>query len=75
MNEISEKLTGHTIKTVDNKEYTLGKMVGCGGQGVVFENESGSKMIKLYYPSNSDAIDKSTLERLEFIQKVKIALL
>lgn len=72
MNKLSEKLTGTTIRSVNNKEYTLGKMAGYGGQGIVFEEKSGSRMIKLYYPSGSDFIDQTTLERLEFIQKVKM---
>lgn len=74
MNEITENfedLVGKTIRTVTNQEYTLKKMVGQGGQGVVFEDESGKRMIKLYYRSGCNLIDETTLERLEYISKVK----
>lgn len=67
-----QNLTGETIITVDGKKYKLGKLAGYGAQGVVYEDASGKKMIKLYYPSGSDIIEEDIIERLRFIRDVKM---
>lgn len=72
MSERMQNLTGETIITVDGKKYKLGKLAGYGAQGVVYEDNSGSKMIKLYYPTGSKVIDEDILERLRFIRNVKV---
>lgn len=72
MSERMQNLTGETIRTVDGKKHTLGKVAGYGAQGVVYEDETGNKMVKLYYPTGSKRIDEDTLERLRFIRHVKI---
>ena len=67
-----QNLTGETIITADGKKYKLGKLAGYGAQGVVYEDASGKKMIKLYYPSGSDIIEEDIIERLRFIRDVKM---
>ena len=67
-----QNLTGETIITVDGIKYKLGKLAGYGAQGVVYEDISGKKMIKLYYPSGSDIVEKDIKERLRFIRDVKM---
>lgn len=67
-----QNLTGETIITVDGKKYKLGKLAGYGAQGVVYEDASEKKMIKLYYPSGSDIIEEDIIERLRFIRDVKM---
>ena len=67
-----QNLTGETIITVDGKKYILGKLAGYGAQGVVYEDISGNKMIKLYYPSGSNIVDEDIIERLRFIRNVKM---
>lgn len=67
-----QNLTGETIITVDGQKYKLGKLAGYGAQGVVYEDASEKKMIKLYYPSGSDIIEEDIIERLRFIRDVKM---
>lgn len=72
MSERMQNLTGETIITVDGKKHILGELAGYGAQGVVYEDGTGTKMIKLYYPSGSKVIDEDILERLRFIRNVKM---
>ena len=72
MSERMRNLTGDTIITIDGKKYKLGKVAGYGAQGVVYEDETGDWMIKLYYPTGSKVIDNDILERLRFIRNVRI---
>ena len=72
MSERMQNMTGETIITVDGKKHILGKLAGYGAQGVVYEDDTGTKMIKLYYPSGSRVIDEDILERLRFIRNVKM---
>ncbi len=51
MSERMQNLTGEMIITVDEKKHKLGNLAGYGAQGVVYEDDTGSKMIKLYYPT------------------------
>lgn len=72
MSGIMQNLTGETIISADGKKYKLGEMAGYGSQGVVYEDSSGKKMIKLYYPSGSEIVDEDIIERLRFIRDVKM---
>jgi serine/threonine protein kinase len=72
MSERMQNLTGETIITGDGEKHKLGKLAGYGAQGVVYEDGTGSKMIKLYYPTGSNVIDEDILERLRFIRNVKM---
>lgn len=74
MSERMQNLAGETIITVDGKKHKLGELAGYGAQGVVYEDGTGSKMIKLYYPTGSNVIDEDILERLRFIRNVKMPL-
>ncbi len=65
-------LIGKTIVTLDGKKYTLGKMMGHGAQGVVYEDSTGSRMIKFYYPAESSLLDEDRLDRLRFIQNIQL---
>lgn len=67
-----QNLTGETIVTVDGKKHILGEIAGYGAQGAVYEDGTGNKMIKLYYPSGSKVIDEDILKRLRFIRDVKM---
>ena len=67
-----QNLSGDTIIAADGNKYRLGKLVGYGAQGVVYETEDDNKMIKLYYPTGSDIVDADILERLTFIKNVKV---
>lgn len=67
-----QNLSGETIISADGKKYKLGKIAGYGAQGVVYETEDVSKMIKLYYPKGLNIIDSDILERLSFIKHVNI---
>lgn len=72
MNGRMQNLAGETITTADGKRYMLSKLAGYGAQGVVYEDDSGTKMIKLYYPTGSSIVDEDILERLRFIRNVKM---
>ena len=72
MSERMQNLTGETIITISGKRYKLGKLAGYGAQGVVYEDDTGLKMIKLYYPSGSEIVDEDILDRLRYIRKVKM---
>ena len=72
MSERMQNLTGDTIITISGKKYKLGKLAGYGAQGVVYEDDTGLKMIKLYYPSGSEIVDEDILDRLRYIRKVKM---
>ena len=67
-----QNLTGETIITVNGIKYKLGKLAGYGAQGVVYEDTTGSKMIKLYYPTSLKTLDDEIIERLYFIKDVKM---
>ena len=72
MNGRMQNLSGEIIISAEGEKYKLGKLAGYGAQGVVYETENGSKMIKLYYPTGSEIIDSDVLERLSFIKNVKV---
>lgn len=72
MSERMQNLTDEIIITVNGKKHKLGRLAGYGAQGVVYEDEDGSEIIKLYYPTGSKIVDEDILERLRFIQNVKV---
>ena len=65
-------LTGEMVITLSGKKYRLEKLAGSGAQGVVYEDATGSKMIKFYYPTESKVLDEDIIDRLRFIRDVKI---
>ncbi|WP_158098627.1 protein kinase domain-containing protein [Flavonifractor sp. An112] len=67
-----QDLSGEIITSVEGTKYKLGELAGYGAQGVVYQAENSSKMIKLYYPTGSDIVDSEILERLSFIKNVKV---
>lgn len=67
-----QNLIGEVITTISGKKYRLEKLAGSGAQGVVYEDSTGTKMIKLYYPTGSNVIDEDIIDRLRFIRDVKI---
>ncbi len=71
MDEGMKKLTGEEIVTVSGHAYRLGKMVSCEARGVVYEDSSGEKRIKLYDSKGTKVLDEDRLDRLRFIQKAK----
>lgn len=66
-----EDLTGVTIVTVSGQKYKLTNQAGFGSQGVVYEENTGKYMVKLYYPSGCQSIDDDVFERLQFIKDIK----
>lgn len=48
MNGRMQNLAGETITTADGKRYKLSKLAGYGAQGVVYEDDSGTKMINRF---------------------------
>ncbi len=67
-----EQLTGTIITTKTGTTYKLTKVAGSGTQGVIYNEVSGKKMIKIYYPTGNREMDEEILSRLTFIQKVKM---
>lgn len=67
-----KNLTGTTITAESGVKYKLANQVGCGAQGVVYEECSGKYMVKLYYASNCESIDEDILDRLRFIKDIKM---
>lgn len=72
MNGKMQNLTGEIITTLSGEKYKLEKLAGSGAQGVVYEDSTGTKMIKLYYPTGSKVIDEDIFERLRFIRDIKL---
>ena len=72
MNGRIEDLTGILITAESGSKYKLSKQAGCGAQGVVYEEATGKYMVKLYYPSDSAAIDKDVIDRLRFIKNIQM---
>lgn len=72
MNTKMQNLSGKTVITVSGNTYKLKKLAGFGAQGAVYEDETGSRMIKFYYPTGSDTLDEDILDRLRFIRDVKL---
>ena len=72
MRDRVKNLTGQTITTVKGRKHVLSKLVGYGGQGLVYEDSTGKLMVKLYYPSEVAVTDKILLERLRFISRAKM---
>ena len=66
-----KNLINETIVGSSGKKYTLSKLYGYGAQGVVYEDTTGRKVIKFYYPTGSSVIDEDIIERLRFICDVK----
>jgi serine/threonine protein kinase len=67
-----EDLAGVTIVSVRGQKYKLTGQAGFGAQGVVYEENTGQYMVKLYYPSGCQSIDDDVFERLRFIKDIKI---
>ena len=72
MNGKIKNLTGATIIAESGTKYTLKEQIGYGAQGVVYEENSGKFMVKLYYPSNCQSLDEDMVEKLNFIRDVKM---
>lgn len=72
MSRRMEDLTGATIVSVSGQKYKLTGRAGCGAQGVVYEENTGKYMVKLYFPSGCQSIDDDVLERLQFIKDIKM---
>jgi serine/threonine protein kinase len=66
-----EELTSLTIVSVSGQKYKLTRQAGYGTQGVVYEENTGKYMVKLYFPSGCQSIDDDVLERLQFIKNIK----
>lgn len=65
-------LTGSIVTTEEGKRYKLDRIAGYGSQGVVYEDVDAGKMIKFYYPSESDEVDEDIYDRLRFIHNIAL---
>lgn len=65
-------LSGTSITAESGQTYHLTEMAGSGAQGVVYFEKSRRYVVKLYYPTGSASLDEAVLDRLRFIQKVKM---
>lgn len=72
MQKEMKNLSGTFITTDGGKSYCLGKVIGYGSQGIVYDIEESKLLVKLYYPSGSSDIEESIMERLKFIKSVMI---
>ena len=63
-----QDLQGKIIKTVNGTEYTLGAVLGEGAQGVVYTEESGEYLIKLYN-NGSPIQNRNKINKLNWLIK------
>lgn len=66
-----ENLKGKTIISQNGNKYRLDKMIGYGGQGVVYADDKGEKVIKLYYPLGHESLNNELLHRINYIKNIK----
>lgn len=71
MRAVMPDLSGETIVTMSGRKYKLNKLAGYGAQGVVYEDDTGKKMIKFYYPTGEKSIDSEIIDRLHYIRNIK----
>jgi serine/threonine protein kinase len=69
--EKMKKLSGQTIISISGVKYRLTEVAGNGAQGVVYKEQAGKFMVKLYYPTGSSSLNKNTLEKLQFVKNAK----
>lgn len=72
MNKGMKNLTGSMIETTSGTKYKLVRIIGYGGQGVVYETDTNNKAIKFYYPDRVDVSNTDLLRRLRYIQHLRL---
>ena len=70
MDNRMEDLTGKILTAESGRKYKLIRQAGSGAQGVVYEESNNKYVVKLYYPSGSESVDKDVLNRLKFIKDI-----
>ena len=67
-----EDLTGVTIASTTGRKYKIQGKIGQGAQGVVYSIAGEELVVKLYYPTGSQAIEADILERIKCIKNIKV---
>ena len=64
-------LCGKTITGERGGKYHLTEVKGQGSQGVVYAEQTGKYMVKLYYPGNKTNRDRELIKKLRFVMEVE----
>lgn len=64
-------LCGQTVTGERGGKYHLTEIKGQGAQGVVYAEQTGKYMIKLYYPSDKADRDRELIKKLRFVMEVE----
>ena len=64
-------LCGKTITGERGGKYHLTEVKGQGSQGVVYAEQTGKYMVKLYYPGNKANRDQELIKKLRFVMEVE----
>ena len=64
-------LCGKTITGERGGKYHLTEVKGQGSQGVVYAEQTGKYMVKLYYPGNKANRDRELIKKLRFVMEVE----
>jgi DNA-binding helix-hairpin-helix protein with protein kinase domain len=65
-----DKYINQTIYDTEGKSYALSRLAGFGGQGRVYEEESGEYMVKILHPKNKH--NEELMRRFSWIKSQKI---
>lgn len=64
-------LCGKIITGERGGKYHLTEVKGQGSQGVVYAEQTGKYMVKLYYPGNKTNRDRELIKKLRFVMEVE----
>ena len=64
-------LCGKTITGERGGKYHLTEVKGQGSQGVVYAEQTGKYMVKLYYPGNKTNRDRELIKKLRFVMEAE----
>ena len=64
-------LCGQTVTGERGGRYHLTEIKGQGAQGVVYAEQTGKYMVKLYYPSGRADRDRELIKKLRFVMEVE----
>lgn len=64
-----DNLQGTFVIGESGKRYRLSQKIGSGAQGVVYEDDSGNFVVKLYH---TEFASSHVMEQLHFVKKVKL---
>lgn len=64
-------LCGKTVTGERGGKYHLTELKGQGAQGVVYAEQTGKYMVKLYYPGDKANRDRELIKKLRFVMEVE----